>query len=312
MKIVRQCEALGARVEGLDLRKPLDEATVAALKKAWNEHLVLVFPDQDLTITDQAAFSKNFGELVEHPMTSHMPAPAKGARSEQREVNPVTHHSSTNYWHQDMSCLEVPFTYSLLYGKAPLEWPGKEDPQRSVHDDTLFCNLYKAYETLSPGLQEFLKTTRARHYTGLVSDTRAKGNFRQTSGEPTAQTPEEFGGGIPTEWYHPCARLHPETMRPTMYVNGGFVTNFEGWTVKESRPLINQLQKHAEQEGNVYRHHWKKGDLLCWDNRAVMHMGPPAHKFPKDAKRYMVRTMVTPKTELAPFITAPAASGSRL
>ena len=118
MKIIRLSEALGARVEGLDLSKPLDEATVKSLKQAWRDHLVLVFPDQHLTPADQVKFSAYFGNVVEHPMTRNMPAPQRGIRSQQREVSLITQHARTNNWHQDMSCMEVNESGkgSLIYG----------------------------------------------------------------------------------------------------------------------------------------------------------------------------------------------------
>lgn len=307
MKIIRLSEALGARVEGLDLSKPLDEATVKSLKQAWRDHLVLVFPDQHLTPADQVKFSAYFGNVVEHPMTRNMPAPQRGIRSQQREVSLITQHARTNNWHQDMSCMEVPFTFSLLYGIQPLEMEG-------VDDDTCFCNMYKAYDSLSPGLRGFLEPRRAVHSGGYLIDPKSKNkNYRNRDGTiHGAQSEEEMGMAV--EQLHPCVRIHPETKKPLLYVNLGFTTTFEGWSTEESKPLIKQIINTATQDTNVYRHKWQKNDLLCWDNRAVMHLGPPSQTWPKNAKRYMVRSTVIPFDEVRPYGLAASAvqANSRL
>merc|ERR1711959_393529 len=107
--------------------------------------------------------------------------------------------------------------------------------------------------------------------------------------------------GIPLEMPHPCVRLHPETGRPALFLNVTFTDHFEGWTRKESKPLLDALIQHASKEENVYRHKWRKGDLVCWDNRCTMHSGPPAKLFPEGAVRQMVRTTVIPEAEVRPF-----------
>ena len=97
------------------------------------------------------------------------------------------------------------------------------------------------------------------------------------------------------EQVHPCVRAHPETGRPALFLNHNFTDRFEGWTRKESRPLMDALIQHASRDENVYRHKWKKGDVVCWDNRSVMHQGPPNHLFPPGVIRDMSRTTVIPE-----------------
>ena len=87
-------------------------------------------------------------------------------------------------------------------------------------------------------------------------------------------------------------------------------TGAEGWTKEESKVVLRQLYEHATREENVYRHKWKKGDLVCWDNRCTMHKGPPTHLFPPKVMRDMVRTNVTPAVEIRP--QAASSGGSRL
>jgi len=304
MRVVPSGAALGARVEGLDLSKPLDAQTVEALKQAWRDHLVLVFPDQELTIPQQIAFSENFGEIMEHPMTAGMPAPKDGIRAEYREVLPVTATSNTNGWHTDISCMAVAPTFSLLHCK---EFSGLED----FDSDTCFCNQYNTFESLSPGLKSFLLRTTAVHSARKIllgRQLEAKGLFSNDTLGKGGVTTAESELGMPLEQLHPVVRKHPETGRPAVYLDNANGDRFEGWTREESKPLLIQLVDIASREENVYRHKWKKGDLVCWDNRCTMHKGPPSVLFPKDAIRDMVRTTVIPRGEQRPqpfFVEGP-------
>jgi len=293
MRVVKICEALGARIEGVDISQPLDNDTVEAIKQVWREHLVIVFPNQELTPEQQLGFSRYFGEIVEHPMTAHLPAPTEGLRAEHREMLPVTEGSRTNAWHTDITGLAVPPTFSILYGKKPLEMEG-------VDEDTHFSNQYRALEELSPGLRSFLEKRQAFHSLrrhgvtkGLQSNNKYGGNSAETK-------EEEDKSGLPDEEAHPCVRTHPETGRPLLYVNVN-IDRFDGWTAEESTPLLNQLVTLATQEKNVYKHHWKKGDVVCWDNRCTMHKGPPSELFPPGAERFLIRTTVIPKEEVRPY-----------
>lgn len=318
MRITRICDALGARVEGVDCSKPLDAQTVDQLKHAWREHHVLVFPDQELTTQQQAAFSLNFGKFFEHPTTWTRPTPSSGPRSEVREIARIQlkkggraeNYSPNSGWHSDVTSAPVPPSFSILYGKQPLLMEG-------VDDDTCYCNIHAAYDTLSAGMKEFLSKTGAVH-TGLGF---LKGrNFKANQGYhvgkdggAAALSDEERSQkelGMPLEQVHPCVRLHPETGRPALYINANFTDRFEGWTRQESKPLLEALVVHAAKEENIYRHKWKKNDLVCWDNRSVMHRGPPNHLFPPGVLRDLVRTTVTPEDESRPI--GPATQQSRL
>jgi len=314
MRVVPCGGALGARIEGLDLSKPLDDATVEAIKQAWREHLVIIFPQQDITLTQQIEFSKNFGWIMEHPQTAGMPAPKEGIRAEfHRGLLAVTEAANTSFWHTDITGMAIPPTFSILYGKDPI---GRDD----VNEDTSFCNMYRAYEELSPGLKDFLGKSRVinsmQQYRGGRTDLmaikkgqmqddpeRAKkrinfGNQDSSAGDPTEA--ELFK--IPVEQLHPCVRQHPETNRLSLYIDGtGSSKRIEGWSREESKPFLQMFVDFATREDNVYHHKWTKGDLVCWDNRCTMHRGPDTKLFPKGAKRFMVRTTVIPHEEQRPF-----------
>ena len=112
------------------------------------------------------------------------------------------------------------------------------------------------------------------------------------------------------EQAHPCVRRHPESGRAALFVNGIFTKRFEGWTEDESTPLLRALVAHASRAENVYRHEWREGDVVCWDNRCTMHSGPESEKFPETAVREFLRTTVTPRTEERPAAYQAPAAGS--
>lgn len=204
--------------------------------------------------------------------------------------------SAASRWHSDVTCVAVPPTYSLLFGKQPLELEG-------VDDDTCYCNIHKAYEQLSPGMKEWLGRTRAVHSAALFLNGFDFKADRPSGLDALGRSFEERSKaelGIPLETIHPCVRLHPETGQPTLFVNDNFTDRFEGWTRQESKPLIDGLLALATKDENVYRHKWRKGDLVCWDNRSAMHRGPPNHLFPPGVVRDMNRTTVIPEGEQCP------------
>jgi taurine dioxygenase len=331
MQITKLSTVMGARVEGVDCAQPLTAAAVGELQAAWRRHHVLVFPGQRLTVQQQAAFSRNFGQLFEHPITRTRPAPRSGPRSQCREISevrraaaprgpaPGAESTATTQlqweppdaaslgWHSDVTFVPVPPAYSILYGKQPI----------GVGDDTQFCNLHAGYESLSHGLQRLLGTLRAVH-TGVRflykpdGENRENRLYHAVAAAGSAGSDEERSLtelGTPMEQLHPCVRVHPETGRLALMINNNFVDRFEGWTHEESRPLLQMVVAHAAREANVYRHRWTEGDVVCWDNRAVWHCGPSDGAIPAGRVRYLLRTTVTPRGEARPY--APA-SGSRL
>lgn len=250
---------------------------------------------------------------MEHPQTAGTPAPTQGVRAAHRELLVVTEAANTNGWHTDITGMAIPPTFSLLYGKAPLGIEG-------VDEDTSFCNMYRAYEFLSPGLRDFLGRTRVintmQQYRGGRNDLLAIKNKQIVDDPEKAKKRITFGsldGGIgdpteaevfriPVEQLHPCVRQHPETGRLSLYTDGtGSSKRFEGWSREETKPVLQNLVDLATREDNVYRHKWKKGDLVCWDNRCTMHRGPDTRLFPPGGKRFMVRTTVIPHGEVRPF-----------
>src|SRR5262249_5218841 len=150
-------------------------------------------------------------------------------------------------WHSDHSHLPDPCSASLLHA---IQVPG-------LGGDTMFCNMYRAYDTLSDGMKNLIKPLYAVHMDG-------KAVIDNSSPERLAETRKEYPQSA-----HPIARVHPESGRTALYVSDQ-VRMIVGMTQEESRPLLRFLVDHAVQPQNVYRHQWQQDDLLMWDNRCLL------------------------------------------
>ena len=261
--------ALGMEVTGIDLREPHPESVIAALRRAWHEHVILLFRGQDLTHDQHVAFSRRFG-----PLDSHDSIP-KFRHPEHPEVLLVTNYESGGkrlavgrQWHSDLSTTMRPAKGSLLYCSV----------LPPVGGDTMFANMYRAYETLSPGLQSMLEGRWALHDMAIARETRL------------ARTSEEIADirrrNPPV--YQPVVRAHDETSRKALYVAEMTTLRFEDMTEEESAGLLGYLYLHSVQPENVYRHQWKVGDLMMWDNRSAMHIA--LADYDQTQRRMMYRT----------------------
>lgn len=248
--IRRLSGALGAEICGVDLSQPLDEESGVFIENALYEHIVLVFPNQALSPAAQVAFTEHFGAVEEHPLRTRRNAPGfPGVLI--LENKPGRPGARNDYWHSDISHATRPPALSLLHALTVPEDRG----------DTLFCSMYAAYEALSDGLRETLKCLRAVH-----------------SGEVTAQRVRREKGtdALPIDNVlpprsQPVVRHHPHSGRKALYVNPHFTLRFDGMTDAESAPLLGYMYELATRPEHIYRHRWKAGDLVMWDNRCAMH-----------------------------------------
>ncbi len=242
--------ALGAAVSGVDLNAPVDAATFATIQDAFHEHLVLLFRDQWLTPAAQVAFTERFGRVEGHPLKSRR-ALDEASGVHVLENVPGHRGGRNDWWHSDISFGAIPPALSILHARAiPADGKG----------DTLFCNMYAAYESLSPGLRRVLDGLTALHDARKLI---ARNKSAENDEQPISLTLP------PAE--HPAVRTHPETGRRALYVNDYFTHRFGDMTEAESRPLLDLLIAHATRPENVYRHRWRKGDVIMWDNRCTMH-----------------------------------------
>ena len=247
--------AAGAEVRGVDLRQPLSDADQRRINEAWLEHIVLVFPKQELTPEQQIAFSRRFGVLDTHesqaPSTLH---------PDHREILVLSNkmvggkksgtYNSGRNWHTDLS-----YTTRLAKG-ATLHC--KEKPP--VGGDTMFANLYLALETLTPPIRRLIEDLEALHDVTLVR------GIEQRDPTVVAEMKKRNPPVI-----HPVVRTHPETGRKSLLVNQR-IRRFLGMSDEESQNLLAMLNTHATSPEFVYRHRWSIGDVVMWDNRCSCHV----------------------------------------
>ncbi len=269
LTIRRLAYGLGAEVRDLDITAPLGPDVVAAIRQAWLDHGVLVFGGQDLTLDQHIAFSRNFGELEAHPVKRYRQNASypeifevtnkliDGKPSESANVGRV--------WHTDGSVTTRPPTGSLLHCH--------ELPE--VGGDTWFANLYLAYETLSPALQQMIEPLELVHDVRLATQRSSPG---KEAGDH-ADVPAAI---------QPLVRTHPETGRKALYINPAVASHFHGMTREESAGLIDYLARHATRAEYTYRHRWTRHDLVMWDNRCTLHLA--AGDFAPGQIRHMCRT----------------------
>lgn len=254
--------ALGAEVLGVDLSGPLSNAEFDTVHRALLEHLVIFFRDQEISPEQQIGFGRKFGALDVHPF-----APALEDHPEVMTIVKEPDDESGirfgGIWHSDTTFYEEPVMGSILYAREVPETGG----------DTMFANMYLAYETLSEGMKQMLADMRAVHSPaksygkgGRLSDTgKANKNI-------SMKTRTDDGDDIYAEVVHPVIRTHPETGRKGLYVNPNFTVRFEGWTKEESAPLLHYLCTHAVQPEFTCRFRWQKGSIAFWDNRCTQHL----------------------------------------
>lgn len=268
LQLRRLANGLGAEVMGLDLAR-VGEREFGEINRAWLDHGILLFRGQRLTTPQHIAFSRGFGELDTHEssapdrhpdynevlLITNKPKPS-GAPSDTRYTGRV--------WHSDHSFTPRPALGSLL---RAVEIP-------DVGGDTMFTNMYLAYETLSDGMKQMIADLHGVHTTARKVDDPERLADMKRRNPPVAQ---------------PLVRVHPETGRKALYV-GEKVKQIAGFTAEESKPLLDYLCKHATRHEFVYRHQWRRDDLLMWDNRCTMHIA--LGDYDETKLRHMERTTV--------------------
>ena len=240
--------ALGAEISGVDLSRPLDDAALGALRRAWLDHLVIFFRDQDLSPAQFLAFARRFGEVVEYPFVKGL--------DDYPEIIPVLklEHERVNFggvWHSDTAYLDVPPMASMLIAREIPPFGG----------DTLFANMYLAYETLSDGMKRLLDPLAAVNASAKADVTRT----REDRMKDGAREKKDY---LAT---HPAVRVHPETGRRALYVNVAHTVRFDGMTEEESAPLLDYLFRHQIRPEFTCRFRWRPGSIAFWDNRCTQH-----------------------------------------
>ncbi len=284
---IRPCDApLGAEVIGLDLGSPLSDADFERVINAFHDRSLLVFRDQKITPEQHIAFSKRLGELQVHIQTTyHLPGyPEIYSISNVVDENgkPIGLADAGKVWHTDLSYVREPSRCSLLYA---LEVP--HDDNGKPLGDTLFASTIRAYEALPEATKQKLAGLRAVHsYMHIFDKITA---IKRVGAANLVPLTDEQKKKVP-DVTHPVVITHPYTRKRILFVNEGITVRIEGLPQAEGDALLKSLVDHAHKEQFVYRHHWRVGDLLMWDNFSTQHLAMHDYALPR--RRRMQRTTV--------------------
>jgi taurine dioxygenase len=266
-------ETLGTEALGVDLSQPLDDTAFAWIARAFAEHPVLVFRDQNLGAVELSAFGRRFGiprkhalvkyRHAEHPDVSWLTNVEEDGKVDWYGVKRATD------WHTDSTYEDEPPILAILHAKEiPSEKGG-----------TMFADMRAAYDALPDAMKQRLSALHGLH--GRSSGPAGERLY----GDEKGATEKQY-----TELPRPAVVPHPVTGRPVLFVNPMHTHGFVGMTREEAWPLIEELAEHATQERFVYYHRWRVGDVLMWDECATMHRG--AGDYRPDERRVMLRTIV--------------------
>lgn len=274
--IRRLSPACGAEVSGLDITQPLGADRVQELHQALGENGILLFRDARLSPEQHIAFSRQFGPLEAHVvgdfnLPDHPEIFVVSNVKEEGKIKGAVY--AGQYWHSDLSYMLKPSLGSLLLCHEMPEIGG----------DTMWANMYQAYDTLSDVMKNFLGGLNAVHDYSNAYDT----YFAHLKERPPL-TPEQRAKTPPVE--QPMVRTHPVTGKKTLYVNPGFTTGIVGMSREESRPILEFLFRHSTRPEFIYRHQWRPHDLIFWDNRSTMHYALADYDF--SVRRHMHRTTI--------------------
>jgi taurine dioxygenase len=263
--------ALGAEIRGVDLARPLDDATFAAIERAYDAHGVIFFRDQRITPEQQVAFTRRFGAIEFNIFGERWSVPGSPeivvVSNITEDGRPIGVRRAGENWHSDMCytarpprgtmlyALEVPYLFGLTLG------------------DTEFASAAAAWDALPEPLRRKLDGRRA-----VFDFAGRKRAFPPTKDEIDRNPPVR----------HPIVRTHPHTGRKCLYVMRDDCTGIEGIAAEEAEALIAALADHIVKPEFVYRHQWRPGDLLMWDNCTVQHRAIQDYDMPQ--RRLMHRT----------------------
>ena len=271
IQVRRLGKQIGAEIHGVDV-KTLDDAGFAAIYRAWLDHNVIVLPGQQLELDDFLRYSRRFGVVHPHPSksTRHPEVPEITVLGVNKfgpdgALDQAIYRRGAEGWHTDGAYDQEPFKATQLYALAV--------PSRG--GDTLFASMYTAYEALPPRLKARLDGRRGVFTYG--------GRRKATA----LLNPEDRDW---TPVVHPIIRTHPETARKALYFDPGKILAIEGLEADESDALIDELTDRMIQPEGEYRHRWRKGDVVIWDNRCSYHKA--AGDYPPEEDRIHWRVSI--------------------
>lgn len=257
LEVIPSGQACGARVEGVDLTRPLDEETIAAVRAAWLEHHVLAFSGQAMNDDDLERFTLYFGPFGDDPFIAPIPGREHviAVRREEGETSPIFAES----WHTDWSFQETPPAGTCLFG---ITIP-------PVGGDTLFANQHLALERMPDDLKKRLVGRRAIH--SARTPYSKSGVYGEADRQHRSMDIRPSDDAM-AEQTHPIIRKHPETDREGIFGCAGYIVGFADMLPAESMALLGALYQWQTRDEFQYRHKWAPNMLVMWDNRSVLHM----------------------------------------
>ena len=282
LKTSKLSYAFGVTIDGLDLREPIDDATIEDIRALWNTHGIVLLRNQDISPEQLIEFSARFGALDLHETLApfrHPDHPELFVLSTIAvDGKPSVSENVGRHWHSDLSYTLRPPLGSIFHAKILPE----------VGGDTMFASMHAAYDGLSATMKSVIEPLWAVHDYMQVENMKKRDpalvETLRKANPPVAQ---------------PLVRVHEETGRKALYLSEQMTRRIEGMTERESAPLLRMLFEHAVDPLYTYRHRWSPNDLLLWDNRSTMHLA--LADFAPGAARYCMRTTIlgTPQGRLA-------------
>ena len=277
---VNRLSDTAGEVVGLDCSVPLDAGTLAALKRTMLDFPVVAMRDQTLTPRQQAAFSRQLGPLEAqdrktycHPEDEDILILSNELRPDGTAVGIV---DAGDYWHSDSSHLEEPCRATVLYAvKNP-----------ATGGDTEFINMYQVYDALPDDLRRRVEGRNGIHHVSKIINPRVNVSTARTDAVAYYKAREK----ATKEMLQPMVRTHPETGRQALYVSPRFTIGIADMDDAEAQPLLDRLFEIMLEPRFRYRHTWRDGDLVVWDNRCLNHQACGGYSLP-DTRR-MHRTTI--------------------
>jgi len=264
----------GAEVVGLDFTRPTDAETHAALRLAFAKHSVLVMRNQHFTPQQFKAVAQLFGELhPDHKKERHVPGHPDVNYVSNEEIVKGKHIIPGETFHTDHSNHPRPPKATMLFA---VELP-------SSGGDTQYVNMHDAYDDLPEDTKLRIFGLKAVHVYLSKYSPRSFGNLS-----------EESRRNLPPPGIHPLVRTHPENGRKALFLNPVRMESIVGMEDTDALALIDELMQHATQKRYEYRHKWRHGDWVLWDNRSVMHQANPDYNM--NERRYLYRLMLKGET----------------
>lgn len=277
---------LGHEILGVDLSKDLNDATFTEIERTFDQYGVVLFRDQKLTPHQQADFSRRFGSLEKFLIdTFLLPGfPEIFVVSNIIENGrPIGMADAGRNWHSDMAFVECPPRGSALYA---LEVP--HDAAGVALGDTLFASTSAAYDALPEETRRRIDGLKVLNSYRIFTERKARQEMGD-GGKKTQAEREKNKDSVP-DVIHPLVRTHPRTGRKCLYVSGPLSVGIVGMPEAEADELLDMLREHMTQPRFVYRHSWRVGDFILWDNCSAIHNALGDYQLPQ--RRLMHRTTI--------------------